>query len=77
MDETSLGAAREVREALQPVVAAGKSDGLVRAGPADLWAGVWLAVVAFAAERVGTNEWAPDHPHAAQAVQAAWNARKA
>jgi hypothetical protein len=36
MDETSRGAAREVREALQPVVAAGKSDGLVRAGPADL-----------------------------------------
>jgi len=77
LDETSRGVAREVREALRQVVAAGKSDGLVRAGPAELWAGVWLAVVAFAAERVGTDEWAPNHPHAAQAVQAAWDAKKA
>ncbi len=77
LDEKSRGIAREVQEALQQVIAAGKSDGLVRAGPADLWARVWLAVVAVAAERVGTNRWAPDHPQAAQAVQAAWDAIKA
>jgi AcrR family transcriptional regulator len=74
LDDKSRDAAREVRGALQQVVVAGKSDGLVRAGPADLWVAVWLAVVAFAVERVCTKEWTPDNPQAAQAVEAAWNA---
>lgn len=74
LDEKSRDAAREVRGALQQVVAAGKSDGLVRPGPADLWVAVWLAVVTFAAERVWAKEWTPDHPQARQAVEAAWNA---
>jgi AcrR family transcriptional regulator len=74
LDDKSRDAAREVRDALQQVVAAGKSDGLVRAGPADLWVAVWLSVVAFAVERVCAKEWTPDHPQAAQAVEAAWNA---
>ncbi len=74
LDEKSREAAREFREALHKVIAAGKSDGLVRAGPAELWAGVWLAIVAFAAERVSTREWAPDHPQVGLAVEAAWDA---
>jgi hypothetical protein len=49
----------------------------VRAGPADLWAGVWLAIIAWAAERVSAKEWTPDHPQALQAVEAAWDAIKA
>lgn len=77
LDERSRGLAREVQEALQQVIAAGKSDGLVRTGPADLWTGVWLAVIAFAAERVSTNEWTPDHPQALQAIEAAWDAIRA
>ncbi len=77
LDETSRGVAREVQEALQQVIAAGESDSLIRAGPADLWARVWLAVVAVAAEGVRTNGGAPDHPQAAQALQAAWDAIKA
>jgi hypothetical protein len=48
----------------------------VRPGPADLWVAVWLAVVSFAVERVCTREWTPDHPQAAQAVEAAWHAIK-
>jgi AcrR family transcriptional regulator len=74
LDEKSREAAREFRDALAQVIAAGKSDGWVRAGPADLWAGVWLAVVAFAAERVTLGEWAADHPQAALALDAAWAA---
>jgi AcrR family transcriptional regulator len=77
LDDKSRGVAREVQEALQRVVAAGKSDGLVRSGPADLWAGVWLAVVAFAAERVSTKEWTPDQAQVTQAIEAAWDAIKA
>jgi AcrR family transcriptional regulator len=74
LDERSREAAREFRDALQQIVAGGKSDGLVRSGPADLWTSVWLAVVAFAAERVSAREWTPDHPQAALALEAAWDA---
>jgi AcrR family transcriptional regulator len=74
LDERSRDAAREFRDALQQVVAAGKSDGLIRPGPADLWAAVWLAVVALAALRVAGKEWTPDHPQLALALEGAWNA---
>lgn len=74
LDETSQQSARRFREALQQVMASGKSDGVVRAGPADLWAGIWLAIVAFAAERVESGEWTAEHPQAALVVEAAWDA---
>ena len=53
LDERSREAAREFRQALQQVVAGGGSEGAVRSGPTELWTDVWLALVAFAAERVG------------------------
>ena len=74
LDERSREAQREFRDALQHVVASGKSDGVVRAGPADLWTDVWLALVAFVAERVGAREWAPDAPPVGMALDAAWDA---
>lgn len=77
LDERSREAAREFREALQQIVAGGKSDGLVRAGPAELWASIWLALVAFAAERVSGREWAPDHPQVGLTLDAAWDAIRA
>jgi AcrR family transcriptional regulator len=74
LDDGARQAAREFREALQQIVASGKSDGLVRAGPAELWTSVWLALVAFAAERVSAKEWSPDHPQVALTLEAAWDA---
>jgi TetR/AcrR family transcriptional regulator, repressor of fatR-cypB operon len=74
LDDSAREAAREFREALQHVIASGKSDGLVRPGPADLWTSVWLALVAFAAERVSAKEWTPDHPQVALTLEAAWDA---
>jgi hypothetical protein len=74
LDEQSREAARHVREALHQLVAGGKSDGLVRAGPADLWASVWLDLVAFAAEKVASREWPADHPHLGLVIDAAWAA---
>lgn len=74
LDERSREVAREFRATLQQAVAAGKSDGLVRAGPAELWASVWLAVVGFAAERVGNREWPLDHPQVGLTLEAAWDA---
>lgn len=74
LDERSREAAREFREVLHGIVAGGKSDGVIRPGPAELWAGVWLAVVGWVAERVGTREWTADHPQVAMALDAAWDA---
>jgi AcrR family transcriptional regulator len=74
LDDQSRAAQREFRDALQQVVASGKSDGLVRPGPAELWASVWLSLVAFAAERVASREWPPDHAHLPLVIDAAWNA---
>ena len=74
LDDAARQTAREFRETLQLMVASGKSDGLVRSGPADLWTSVWLALVAFAAERVSAKEWAPDHPQVGLVLEAAWDA---
>jgi AcrR family transcriptional regulator len=76
LDERSRDAARDFRGGLQQVIASGKSDGVVRAGPADLWAAVWLSLVAFAAERVAAGEWTAEQPQTAQVLDAAWDAIK-
>jgi TetR/AcrR family transcriptional regulator, repressor of fatR-cypB operon len=77
LDERSREASREFREALQQVVEGGKSDTLVRQGPAELWTEVWLTLVTFATERVGAQEWMPDGSQVAMILQAAWDAIKA
>ena len=74
LDEQSREVAREFHQAIQQIVASGKSDNRVRPGPADLWASVWLALVAFAAERVSAGEWTPEHPQVALTLDAAWDA---
>ena len=74
LDEKSREAEREFRDALQHIVAGGRTDGAVRTGPAELWADVWLALVAFIAERVGARDWAPDAPPVGMALDAAWDA---
>ena len=74
LDEKSREAARELNEALQQVVAMGKSDGIVRPGPAELWASVWLALVQFVAMRICSREWTADHPQVSMALEAAWDA---
>jgi AcrR family transcriptional regulator len=74
LDERSRADAREFREGLQLVMASGKSDGAIRAGPAELWSSVWLALVAFAVEKVASREWTVDHPHLSVVLEAAWDA---
>lgn len=74
LDERSREAAREFREALRQVVAGGEHQGVVREGPPELWADIWLALVAFAAERVGGREWESDAPQVGLTLDAAWDA---
>lgn len=74
LDEKSREAAKEFREVLQHIIASGKSDGLVRPGPAELWAGVWLALVAYAMWRISGGEWIADHPQTQMTLDASWDA---
>lgn len=74
LDDRSRESLREFRSGLALVVATGKQQGVVRAGSADLWAAVWLALVGHAVERVAAREWTPEHPHTLQVVEAAWDA---
>lgn len=74
LDERSREAEREFRGALQQVVAAGKSEGKVRQGPPELWTDLWLALVAFVAERIGSREWSLDAPQVGMALEAGWDA---
>jgi hypothetical protein len=74
LDERSREAAREFRQSLQHVVAEGGTEGVVRSGPIELWTDVWLALVAFAAERVGAREWESESPQIGLTLDAAWDA---
>lgn len=74
LDEKSRESARAFRDGLQHLMASGKSDGVVRPGPADLWAGVWLALVGYAMWRVSAGEWPVDHPQIQLTLEAAWDA---
>jgi AcrR family transcriptional regulator len=74
LDDPGRSAAQAFRDALTQLVAMGKADGLVRAGPADLWGSVWLALVRFAVERVCGGEWTPGHPQVGLVLDAAWSA---
>ena len=74
LDERSRESEREFRGALQQVMAAGRSEGKVRQGPPDLWTDVWLALVAFVAERVCSRAWAVDSPSVGMALEAGWDA---
>jgi len=74
LDEESRKTARDFRVALEGVVAQGKAAGAVKAGAAELWAAIWLAITTFAMERITTREWTSDHGGVAQAIDAAWDA---
>jgi len=74
LDERSRDASREFRSALEKVVAEGVESGLVRPGPPALWADLWLALVTFAAERIGEGGWTLESPHVALTLGAAWDA---
>jgi len=74
LDQQSRTLRREFVDGLVQLVAMGKSDGQVRAGPAELWASVWLAIVGYAVERVASGEWTADSSPMNMALEAAWDA---
>ena len=74
LDEESRKTAREFRVALERVVAEGKAQNAVRAGAVEIWAGVWLATVRHALEKVAAGDWKPADAGVRLVVDAAWRA---
>jgi len=74
LDEPSRAMRREFLDGLVQLVAMGKSDGLVRPGPAELWASIWFTVVQHAVELVASGTWTADSSPAALTLEAAWDA---
>jgi AcrR family transcriptional regulator len=74
LDDESRKTAREFRMALERVIAQGKAEGAVRAGAVDVWAGVWLAVVSHALEKVVAKEWKPGDAAVGLVIEGAWEA---
>ncbi len=74
LDEPSRTVRRDVLNGLVQLIAMGKADGIVRAGPAELWASIWLTVVGHAAGQVASGTWAGDSSQVALTLDAAWDA---
>lgn len=77
LDEESRTLTQGLHGALERVVAQGKAEGTVRAGAADVWAGVWLAAVRYALERIVAREWKPGDAPVALVIEGAWEAMSA
>jgi AcrR family transcriptional regulator len=74
LDDESRRTAREFRMGLERVIAQGKAEGAVRAGAVDVWAGVWLAGVVYALEKVVAKEWKSDDGAVGLVIEGAWEA---
>ncbi len=74
LDEESRKTARDFRLGLESLIAQGKADGSVKAGAAEVWAGVWLGVVTVVVDRVSAKEWPETHAGVKLALDGAWDA---
>jgi AcrR family transcriptional regulator len=74
LGKESLEHRRGLHASLSHLIATGKADGLVRTGPAELWASVWYVVVRHVVEQVATGAWEPNSPSIPLVIDAAWNA---
>jgi AcrR family transcriptional regulator len=74
LDDESRKTAREFRMGLERVIAQGKAAGTVRAGAVDVWAGIWLAVISYALEKIVAKEWKPSDAAVGLVIEGAWEA---
>ncbi len=74
LDDESRRTEREFRLAVERIVAEGKAQGTVRTGAVEIWAGVWLAAISHAVERVVAGAWKPSDTGVRLVIDAAWKA---
>lgn len=74
LDDESRKSAREFRLALERLIAEGKAQGSVRTGAVEIWAGVWLATLRHALEKIVAGDWKPGDTGVRLVIDAAWRA---
>ncbi|MFN2571964.1 MAG: TetR/AcrR family transcriptional regulator [Gemmatimonadales bacterium] len=74
LDDDSRKTEREFRAAIERIVAEGKAQGAVRAGVAEVWAGVWLATISHALQKIVSTDWKPGDASVRLVIEAAWRA---
>ena len=74
LDDESRRTEREFHVALERIVAEGKAQGSVRTGAVEIWAGVWLATISHALEKVVGGEWKTGDTGVRLVIDAAWKA---
>lgn len=72
LDEESRRTERDFRMAIERVIAEGKAQGAVRAGAVEVWAGVWLAAISYALEKIIAGDWKPGDAAVRLVIEAAW-----
>ncbi|HXM37628.1 MAG TPA: TetR/AcrR family transcriptional regulator [Gemmatimonadales bacterium] len=77
LDEESRKTAREFRAAIERIIADGKAQASVRPGAVEVWAGVWLAAVSYALDKVVRGEWKPGDATIKLVIDGAWRAMSA
>lgn len=74
LDDESRKTARDLHVAIERVIAEGKAQGAVRTGAVEVWAGVWLAVVSHALDRILNGTWKPGDASVRLVIEGAWKA---
>ncbi|MEX2155622.1 MAG: TetR/AcrR family transcriptional regulator [Gemmatimonadales bacterium] len=74
LDDESRKAERDFHAAIERLIAEGKAQGTVRPGAVEVWAGVWLAAVRHALEKVVRGEWKPGDATVKLVIDGAWRA---
>jgi AcrR family transcriptional regulator len=74
LDEESRKAERDFHGSIERLIADGKAQGTVRPGAVEVWAGVWLAAVRHAVDRVVKEEWKPNDATIKLVIDGAWRA---
>jgi AcrR family transcriptional regulator len=74
LDDESRKTEREFRLALERLIAEGKAQGSVRTGAVEVWAGVWLATLRHALEKIAAGDWKPGDTGVRLVIDAAWRA---
>ena len=74
LDDESRKTEREFRLALERMVAEGKAQGTVRTGAVEIWAGVWLATISHAVQKIVSGEWKTGDTGVRLVIDAAWKA---
>lgn len=77
LDEESHKAERDFHATIERLIADGKAQGTVRPGAVEVWAGVWLAAVRYAIDKVVREEWKPNDATIKLVIDGAWRATSA